>query len=186
EFLQLVGICGDEYELVQDWDCSRMLQELAKVTPALVTDLNRKSILADPERAARIRQQAQQEGASTDSLFVTHATWKASGKKLHISLGASAVVAILRRIGTRLLHEREFAAWCDEQGIAFEPAPTSGWTTEDGLAILQLTPAAGQELLKVIQPQRGTYRLTELPTVTFEVVPSEMTDADGNVVEVLG
>ncbi|MBS0261785.1 MAG: suppressor of fused domain protein, partial [Planctomycetes bacterium] len=33
EFLQLVGICSDEYELVQDWDCSRMLQELAKVTP---------------------------------------------------------------------------------------------------------------------------------------------------------
>ena len=54
-FLEVVGLCTDEYELIKEWDCGRMLEHVGRQWPLLITDLNRKSILTDPGLAADIR-----------------------------------------------------------------------------------------------------------------------------------
>ena len=49
-----------------------------------------------------------------------------------------------------------------------------------------MTPAALAAVRATLQPVRGRYEWSELPGLTLEVRPSEVTDSDGKVIEVIG
>jgi suppressor of fused-like protein len=49
QFLQVVGLTSDEYQAVRDWNTEGVLTLLAEHAPLLVTDVDRRSIIEDPE-----------------------------------------------------------------------------------------------------------------------------------------
>lgn len=53
-FLQVVGLTMDEYEAVQLWNTTALLETLAPAMPLFVTDVGRTTLLGDPARAARV------------------------------------------------------------------------------------------------------------------------------------
>jgi hypothetical protein len=50
----------------------------------------------------------------------------------------------------------------------------------------QLAPATVQALVATVMPCRGTYAIPGWPALQVVVEPSELRDAEGNVVEVVG
>jgi hypothetical protein len=185
-FLEVVGLCADEHELIKDWDCGRMLEHVGRQWPLWITDLKRKSILIDPNLAADVRLQAEREGSSQGETFVRKAEWLAKDNSLLITIGATAVRDVVRLLKTRLMHDKPFALYGPQQGIVFKPDAEDAWKTEEALAVLPLSPQTAVEMLASLRPERGDYRWDRLPNVVIKVVPSEIKDQDGNVTRVIG
>lgn len=68
----------------------------------------------------------------------------------------------------------------------FRPDAQDAWSTEETLAVLSLAPQTVMEMLGSLKPERGIYRCAGLPTVVMQVVPSEIKDQDGKVIQVIG
>jgi hypothetical protein len=185
-FLQVVGLCADEYELVKDWDCGKMLEQIARRWPLLVTDLRRESILSSNALAAEIRERAEQEGSSQGETFAKEVCWLTKGDLLSITIGATATRDVVKLLKSRLTHGKPFTVYGREQGVVFQPAAQNGWKTEEMLAVLSLSPPMIAEMLGALKAERGVYRWPSMPQVAIQVVPSEIKDQDGKVVRVIG
>jgi hypothetical protein len=185
-FLQVVGLCRDEYDLIKDWNCGRMLDYVGRRWPLLITDLKRSSILSDQELAAEVREHAGKEGSSQGEVFVKEAQWLAEGDSLVITVGATATSDIIRLLNSRTMHDRPFAIYGRQQGLLFQPGSRDSWTTEESLARVTLSPQSSSDAARILRPTRGDYRFPALHNVLFRVVPSEIKDQDGKVINVIG
>jgi hypothetical protein len=185
-FLQVVGLWGDEYELVKDWDCGQMLEQIGRRWPLLITDLKRQSVLAEPALAAEIRAKAEQEGSSQSETFVSVAEWEVQGTVLEIRLSATAARDVIKLMRSRLMHANPFVVYGKEQGVVFQPHDRDAWAIDEMMAVLSLSPETVKQMFVTLKPERGTYEWPRLPGVVVEIIPSEIKDQDGNVVEVIG
>lgn len=79
KFIRIVGLTLDEYHATKDWNTLGFLNVLATGNPLLITDLQRGSILRDPQMAATIRDRTDREGSSTGSTFIKTLTWVKKG-----------------------------------------------------------------------------------------------------------
>jgi suppressor of fused len=187
KFLQVVGITLDELSAAQTWDTTKFLEVLARAHPLLITDLDRRSILETPARAAEIAEGAKRDGSSTDLLNVSSVEWTVTKNQLRIAVGASNVATLIRALEGRILHDRTLALIGPGSTIVFEPSDDVAWEEEDdGVLVLDLGKKAVLQLAQTLRPKRGEYEVPALPRVIFEVRPSEIKDAEGNVVEVIG
>ena len=185
-FLQVVGLCADEYELIKEWDCGRMLEQVGRQFPLLVTELKRHSILTDPAIAAEIRSVADKEGSSQGEVFVTVAEWQTAGPMLKVKIGATAARDVVKLLKARLTHSKPFVTYGPKHGIVFQPDPQNSWTFDQTLAVLSLSPAMVQQMLESLKAERGIYQWPSMPDVVVEVVPTEIKDQKGNIVRVIG
>ena len=190
EFLQVVGLALDEHEACGDWRTASVLDLLRETDPLLVTDLSRASLLSNPSAAKRIQEGIDRDGSQSDRAFVAKVEWEAtgrgSGRVLNVTLGARAVESLLPKLRSRLAHGRDFVLVGKEQALRFRAAKEWKWAVRDGTPTLDLSPAALAALRERLPVKRGRYEFPELPSVVFTVVPSEITDPEGRVVEVVG
>jgi hypothetical protein len=191
EFLQVVGLTADEHNAITDWRTDAVLGVLRERNPLLVTDLARRSALEEPATAARVQAGIDAEGSSAPANYVAVVEWAATGrgasKSVTLTLGARGVQSLLPKLRSRLAHGREFALVGRAQSAEFRVAKKTGWKAgRDGELQIDLDPAALAALRDRLRPSRGRYEWPELPGFTLVVRPSEITDAQGNVVEVIG
>lgn len=186
-FLQVVGLTLDELQAGQAWDTSKLLAVLADRDPLLVTDVARRSILEDPKLRRRVEAGTARDGSSQDGAFVNGLSWERAGKRTTIRLGAVTITNIVSLLRGRTLFGREFFVDGPDHGLLVRPARGKpSCKIEDGALVLRLDDATARELAGALAPRRGEHRLAHLPGVTVEVFPTEITDADGRVVEVVG
>lgn len=189
-FLQVVGLALDEHAACSDWHTAHVLDLLRETDPLLVTDLDRASLFGDPKAAARVQAGIDCDGSQSDRAFVAKVEWEVTGRGtkrvLNVTLGARAVEALLPKLRSRLAHGRDFALVGKEQAVRFRAAKEWKWAVRDGTPTLDLSPAALAALRERVPVKRGRYEWPELPGAVFTVVPSEITDAEGRVVEVVG
>jgi hypothetical protein len=188
-FVQVVGLTLDEYAVTGDWDTSRFLKVLAKENPLLVTDLKRRSILDDPEKAEAIRRRIEREGSSTDYLYGDVVRWRLvqrdGAPAVTATVGALIVPRLLRLLRGRTLHGREFTVVGREQGLRFVPGVRSGWKADADVLTVRLSPALAEQMRSTLWAKRGAYEW-DLKGFRLTVVPSEIKDSDGKVVRVEG
>jgi hypothetical protein len=190
QFLQVVGVTADELEAAELWKTSSFLDILARTNPLLITDLRRTSIPADPTLRREMEQGSKREGSSTHGIFVTAPRWKekqaGTKKQLRLTLGATAVARLPRLLLARLIHGQDFCLWSSERSVRFKPADKPGWKAEDDCLTIRLPTALVEQLQTTLVPKRGLYFWDDFNGFTLDVVPSEIKDGDGNVVEVVG
>jgi hypothetical protein len=184
-FLQVVGLTLDELSAARDWDTLRFLELVRPRNPLLVTDLSRPSYLATEIIRAAATQGARRDGSSQDSAFVSLVEWSA-GPSASVRLGATAVREILRALPRRLPYGAPFTLAGERQAVRFEPGPAAGWREVGAELVIawpadQLAAFTGE-----LAVRGGTYRWTALPGFELTVVPSQIKDREGNVVEVVG
>lgn len=190
-FLQIVGLASDELAACGDWRAAPVLDLLRDGNPLLVTDTARRSVLEVPALAERVRAGIETEGSSAPMTYVSVAEWAISGrgktKTVTVTLGARAVETLLPKLRSRLAHGRTFALLGREQVIEFRTDETAGWKkAKGGELAVTLTPTALAAIRATLKPVRGRYEWPELPGLVLEVQPSNITDADGKVIEVVG
>ncbi len=130
------------------------------------------------------------DGSSSPLTYVSVVEWAAAGrgksKSATLTLGAHGVQTLLPKLRSRLAHGRNFTLIGREQTADFRAADKAGWKSKGGELAVTLTPAALAAIRATLKPVRGRYEWPELPGFVLEVQPSNVTDADGNVIEVIG
>lgn len=185
-FLQVVGITTDELNLIRDWNTVSFLKEAAAGNPLLLTDLRRRSLLADPVRAAALRERAAAEGSSMESSHLDDRGRFLAGPPVIWEIGALWIDSILSALRGRILLGRPFVMEGFGRRVDFRLASAPGATLTGSELTLTLSPALAKEMIESLRPVRGDYRWPALPGFTIRVSPTEITDKDGKVREVLG
>lgn len=69
KFLQVVGVTTDELDLMKQWTSANFLQIMAEDNPLLITDLDRKSLLDHPDKAALVQERRRLTQGTRKGLF---------------------------------------------------------------------------------------------------------------------
>jgi hypothetical protein len=190
EFLQVVGITLDELNAATDWTTDGVFDLLRKTNPLLITELSRRSILEDKDTADRVAAGIEQDGSSSDRSYVSVLEWTVSRRRgrssATVTIGARVVDNLVRKLRSRLLHQRDFWLAGPEKLFGLRPAGAIGWQTDRDALIVEVNEPAVHAMLATLRPVRGTYIWPELPGLTLEIVPSEIRDPDGKLIEVIG
>jgi hypothetical protein len=107
QFLQVVGLTGDEYAAARQWDTDGVLSLLAERAPLLVTDLDRPSLTDDPAVRAAIEAGRARDGSSTGLLMVAGFEWTADGDTVRLRFTAVTTATVAQAVRDRLAHGRE-------------------------------------------------------------------------------
>jgi hypothetical protein len=73
-----------------------------------------------------------------------------------------------------------------KQTIRFDPSDRAAWRAEDDAFVVGLPTAYCSRFCEGLSVQRGSYRWDDLPGLEVTVVPSEIKDHDGKIVQVVG
>ena len=190
-FLQVVGITLSELSSVRAWDAEKFSAAALSRLPLWVTDLDRPSLTDDEQIARTIREGIRHDGSSTAFLYVGAAAWELRRRLLRqqlvLTFGANGVRDLRVVLPGRLPHDRPLVVASGTHVVTLESGDCCSWQVKGPTEItIRLTRAAVEELAEVLVPARGTYRLKGFPELVLVVVPSEIKDPKGNVVEVIG
>jgi suppressor of fused len=191
QFLQVVGITLDELQAIKCWNSGKFLAAASDYLPGFITDLDRKSLLRDPDFKKTVDYAIGSEGSSTGALHVTNVQWRVSrswlgSRRLTVTMGANGVSDLIAILPARISFQRKFAL-AGKQVVSFLPAETFGWEEVDAETVrIALSARAAFELSQTLQVKAGEYNVPSLPSVTIVVEPSTIKDADGNIVDHVG
>lgn len=179
-FLQVVGLAAEEYEAMRRWNTDGLMTALAPHLPLFVTDIERRSLTADPAVARAIEEGVARDGSSGGLLYVTTADWERDGAATLLRLGALQAPAIADSLRGRLPFGRELILQTDETVVTFDPADT--FRVEEpteGVLELHVPPAALDDLAAALVPRASRTPVASLPGLTIEIVPTAMKDRYG-------
>lgn len=186
EFLQLVGCTEDEILELKRWNAVGFEATMRQVNPRLLTDLDRDSIVDDPQLAQQILDGAREEGSETDVIYTQEIRIETStdGRRT-LHLPAIVVADLVGILPGRLRFDRPF--YLQSQAALIGVFPTSQPAPEEAdqrTATLRLTPEEVDLIAESVRPVRGQYPIN--PTLTIEIHPKDIYDQDGNVIQVVG
>lgn len=184
QFLQVLGVTEDERDAAVGWNTDGLLELLAERDPKGVIDLGRRSILEDPAVQARVEEGTRTEGSSCGVLLVGQLGWDAETQTL--SMGALQTSQVARLLRGRLGFDRPLMLQGQSAIVGLKAAETCHARREGQVDELGLSPAAVEELASVLRPVAGRVVLEHFPGLTVEIRKTEITDASGKVVEVVG
>ncbi|GAA2556250.1 hypothetical protein GCM10010435_28620 [Winogradskya consettensis] len=107
QFLQVVGLTGEEYAAARQWDTTGVLDLLAERQPLLVTDLDRAPITDDPAVRDAIGAGRARDGSSTGLLLVAGFGWSDEGDMVRLTFEAVTAGAVAQAVRDRLHHGRD-------------------------------------------------------------------------------
>lgn len=179
-FLQVVGLATEEYEALRRWNGDGLMAALAPHLPLFVTDVDRRSLLADPEVARAVEEGIPRDGSSGGMLFVSTAQWERDGDATTLRLGALQAPAIADTLRGRLPFGRGLILQADETALAFAPGDAFAVEEpEEGVLEVHVPPAALDDLTAALLPTAGRRAVASLPGLTIEIVPTAMKDRFG-------
>jgi suppressor of fused-like protein len=186
-FVQVVGITGDEYRLIQEWSTPGLLEILRGKLPYLVTELARRSVLEDPVIARSVEQRVAQEGSSEDLTFAGDMVLDADDGRVFLELGALYAAVLPRAMRGRLRHGRPYELRGRTSALLLRPACQNGYRREDGDLVLEITQELAREIeARLARALVGEYRFETWPALTIRVTPSFIRAPDGTATEVRG
>lgn len=191
EFLQVIGLTNEEEFALKRWSTLKVLDVFQDYLPLWVTDLERESLLADSDIAARLAAGSAHEGSSSALIYTDQLDWSQRKRLLRqpatrIALGARQVGELLALLPLRLPFGKPFSLVGPQARIVFEAAPRNGAQAVEGALHLRLNEAALRNLVACLRAQEGSYRVEGVEFLEVQVLRSEIRDRDGNVVQTIG
>lgn len=184
-FLQVVGLGEQEMAAVRRWSTQGVLAVLEPAMPLWITDLGRGCLLDDPALAAQVEAGSAREGSTTGTLFVETLGWEQDGDVVELVLGAGQVPGLLELLPLRLGHGRTLILMDRERAWRFEAGAVDAVQAGPEQAHCTLAPASLRALLDHLHARRGVYPLPG-GRLRVRVVPTELRDAQGQVIRTLG
>ena len=183
-FLQVVGLTEDEMDAMMCWKGDKFLAALEKQLPLCVTDLSRASMMENSALRAAWQEGVERDGSSTGFLYMDELGARLEDGHVTLRLGAGHDQTLVRMLRARVGKGRSLFLQGSDQAVLFQPGEQAEIGKEDDMLALTLPEDALEELCAALQPHAGTYPLASFP-MTVELVPTEITDQDGNVIRVI-
>jgi suppressor of fused-like protein len=170
EFLQLVGLTADELELCRAWSTRGVVGMLATGNPLLVTDLARRSILADPGVAAEIERRRRAEGSGLTELRVASLRWHRRRGRTVVEMGPGTAAALGPALRRELVGAgATFAVVGDTTRLRFAVADEPGLQVDADGPVVEVPLGAVEDLAALFDGRSGRGRLPDWPTLTWHV-----------------
>jgi suppressor of fused-like protein len=184
EFLQIVGLTLDELEAISSWNSTAFLRLRSRYDPLLLTDLARKSWLAEPTFAAKVARQSKKDGSSCGWLsLVLECDTKSDPVRVRVQ--SIAVDGLKRRLLSRLPYGREFTLNGKDATVLFKPGKQSRLKLVEDAVTITLRDDHLVDFAKSLRAHAGLYPVTGLKNVVLQVLRTEIKDQDGKVVKVV-
>lgn len=185
-FLQMTGITLDELQAVKLWNTKSFAALLAAETPALITDLNRASVLLSPETKKRVDEGIARDGSNTGSLFVGQLKYKLGLLgSCQLTIGANVVQDLLQLMPARLKHGRELLLLGSEGAVELKAAEKFSYKEEgNSLLIICLSELEIATINSALKVKEGEFKIRG--NFSIRVLKTEIKNQDGKVVQVLG
>jgi hypothetical protein len=184
EFLQVVGLTMDELEAISSWNASAFLELRKRYDPLLLTDLSRASWMTDAKFAAEVARRSEQDGSSCGWLALELECLTKSDP-VCVRVQSIAVQGLRRRLLGRLSYGRELTLNGKDATVVFRPGKQSRMRLVEDAVTITLKDDHLRELAEALQPHAGVYPVPGVKDLVLEVLRTEITDRDGNVVDVV-
>jgi hypothetical protein len=191
-FLQVVGITLDEETVAQKWDTRKLLDILLPFMPLWITDIRRDSMLGMPGVLVKATEGIRRDGSScsaayTDLLDISEQKRWLRRSQVQVTLGARQIEQLAEFIPLRLPFGKTFLLAGPGGKLHFELGSKNQWRAgRDGSLRLQVTKATVSEFATLLHPRQGVYKLPAFPHILWDVKPTTIRDAEGNIVNVIG
>ncbi|MBU2665157.1 suppressor of fused domain protein [Actinoplanes bogorensis] len=160
QFVQVVGLTGDEYAAALAWDTHGLLGLLAGRDPLLVTDPDRRSSLEDPEVRAAVEAGRERDGSSTGMLMLGGFDWVADGTAVRLRVKTITAKGLTEGVRDRLPYGRTLILQGPDRRAVLIPAERYAVRQpEEDVLELDLPPAAVAGLVAGDQVLAGTDRV---------------------------
>jgi len=192
EFIQMVGITGDELESMQTWNTLGVLSAGLPHMPQYITDLERESLLRMAAVKEAVEKGMEEDGSNTGFLFVDQLSWTPGKKGLFreapavLGLGAKQAGIIGKLLRGRILKGKDLTLVGPEVRVVLEPGEQAASAFEDGELRISLNEQTVTELSRNLLPKENTIELPALKNIAIQIVKTHIKDQDGNVVETIG
>jgi hypothetical protein len=185
-FLQVVGITADEHEVMMDWDPAGVLDLIARRDRMMVTDVGRRSVLADPAAKAELSARLEREGSTMAGAHGGDLRWEHGDDGVVVTVGAMYVPTLLRGLRRRVPFALDFKLESLERQLLLSPGDAVGIAADERRVELVLPHDAARALADSVRPERGMYRCADVDGLTIVVEPTEIPDESGRIAEVIG
>nr|BCJ78221.1 putative suppressor of fused protein [Niallia circulans] len=192
EFIQMIGITGDELEAMQTWNTLGLLSACLPYMPKYITDLSRDSLLHVKAVSEAAEKGMREDGSNTGLLYVDQLAWE-PGKKGWLSktpaaltLGAKQAGIIGKLLRGRILKGKELTLVGPEVRAVFGPGDKPACIAGEGEVRILLDEKAAGELSEGLVPKESVFEVPSLPGTQIRIVKTNIKDGEGNVVEVIG
>ena len=183
-FLQVVGLTSDEMDAMMCWDGDKFLTALEKQIPLCITDLSRTSMMNNPAFHMIWHGGVERDGSSTSFIYMDELGFQLENGHASLRLGAGHGETLSHMLRARVGKGRSLFLQGNNQAILFLPGAQSGVNDKKDLPALTLQTDTLDELCALLQSHAGTYQLASFP-LSLELVPTKITDKDGNVIKVI-
>lgn len=172
EFLQLVGLTGDELELCRSWRTDAVVELLRRRDPRLTTVLDRPSLLDDPALRELAEAGVAADGSALDELRVGSLTWRRRRRVLVVTMGAGAATALGPALRRKLDHSGAvFPVIGDGGEMRFTLGAADGWRLDGDSVLVEVSAESVEPLAALFTGQTGTGSLPSLAGLRFTVTP---------------
>lgn len=192
EFIQMVGISGDELEAMQTWNTLGVLDAGIEQIPSYITDLTRPSLLQNPKLQEAVERGIEEEGSNTGFLFVDQLAWE-EGKKGWFNkqsnvmqLGAKQAEVISKLLRGRILKNKNLSLVGQQITILFKADDQVGYHVTEQEVTITLNKDAVEELSQKLVPQEGQFTISTLAGVSFQILKTHIKNQEGAVVKTIG
>lgn len=190
-FIQVVGLTVEERQAAKHWSTQGLLDVLLPHMPLWVTDLQRASLHDVPAIAAEIKAGSARDGSSSGYLH-TKALAVQERKRLlrppvvEIRLGAREAAELGVLLPLRIPFERPVLLGGPEWQLRLEAGSACAVSIAEQVATVTMDAACAQAFATSVLPHEGRYVLDALPQLSWQVQPTLIRDAEGNVVQRIG
>lgn len=162
-FLEAVAVTGDEMESLMCWDGVKFLEQMESFVSLGITDLGRTSLMDRSEFQAAWEEGMARDGSSTRYLYTDELDGGKQGGESFLRLGASRARLISLMLQARVGKGRPLYVESRDATVGFRPGDRAGAELRGGVFTLILTEPALQELCQVLEAQKRSCRLEQLP-----------------------
>lgn len=185
EFLQIVGLTEDERNAARLWNTERFLDLVRERNPMLLTALTRSSYLDDPVFRETVATKTAEEGSSSEAVATDRIVVQCDDNKFRLVVGSLVATDLASWLNSRLPQGKDFRIETEECIVWFRPADQLGWETDEEDVTLQLNESHTAAVVAVLNAGVGIHTHPELPGITIEIERTEITDSEGNVVDII-
>lgn len=183
-FLQAVGLTADEMAAMMCWNGEKFLTDMEKQVPLCIADLSRSSMMENAAFRAAWQEGMERDGSSTAFLYMDELGVRIENGHAALRVGAGHNQTLMRMLRARVGKGRRLYLQGSCTAVVFRPGTQTTVCEENGTAVLTLPEDALEELCGALMPHAGAYALSSFP-MTVEIVPTTITDRNGNVVKVI-
>lgn len=183
-FLQAVAITEDEMDAMMCWNGEKFLALIAHFLPLCVAGLERDSLLRTPTFYDAWRAGMERDGSSTAFLHMDELGLEWADGRGTLRIGAGHAKTLAHMLKARVGKGQTLFLQGQQRSVQFQPGARPAFVCAEQIPKLTLTGEALEELCGLLTPHAGTYDMKVMP-LTVELVPTRITDRDGNVINII-